>query len=212
MLHLVQDMARQHHRDAVLRKRADEGTQLLNAHRIKAVGRLVQDQQPRMTHQRERDPQTLLHAHRELARALPARFGKSHRGQRLVDTAFGNAQKRRAHAQVLPRRQVVVQRGRLDERPDIVQVVARPRTTRESDLARGGPQHAAQHLEQRRLPRAVRSQKAVHRSFRHMQRHPVDRFLPFERPREIVRFHHESHRACPFSCLRTGCARFIKIR
>ena len=99
---------------------------LLDANGVEAVRRLVQDEQMRVREQGECDSQPLLHAHGETARALAAHVAEPRFGKYLVDTLLGQAEERRADAQVLPCREIGVERRLFDERADAVEVVAAP--------------------------------------------------------------------------------------
>ena len=116
----------------------------------------------RVREQGERDSQPLLHAHGETARTLDAHVAESHFGKYFVDALLGQAEERRADAQVLPRREIGVERCLFDERANAVEVVALPRVAVDEDLPCRGAKHSADHLECRGLARAVWPEEAVH--------------------------------------------------
>lgn len=72
LLHLGEHMAGEDDGDAFCGKGADQRPKLLDSHRVKSVGRLVEDEQLGVTKQCKRNPKTLLHAKRELSGSFPA--------------------------------------------------------------------------------------------------------------------------------------------
>ncbi len=107
---------------------ADHFAELLDAARIEAVRRLVEDQQPRICEQATRDPETLAHAERVALDLVVGALGEADAGERRADPlAHLRAAHRGDDAQVLATRQVGVEAGLLDDRPDALRAPWRAR-------------------------------------------------------------------------------------
>lgn len=78
--------------------------------------------------------QALPHAHREAPGALLPGVREVHGGKHLIYAALRKAQQRGAHAQVLARGEVGVERRLLDEAADCVEVLAAPGVPGKEDL------------------------------------------------------------------------------
>ena len=122
LLHLVQQVRREQHRDALVRAQPlDQQQQLAHTLGVDVDGRLVQDQDRRLLDQRVGDAEPLAHAARELADLAVgvveeadvvehARCGRRSR--------CGDAVELGGVAQVLARRQVVVEADVIGEVSD----------------------------------------------------------------------------------------------
>ena len=171
LLHLGEDVARDDHRRARRREAADLVAQLLDADGVEAVGRLVEHEQTWPGDQRQREPQALPHAHREAPGALLPGVREVHGAEHLIYAALWNAQQPGAHAQVLARGEVGVERRLLDEAADCVEVLAAPGVPGKEDLPDRRPQHPADHLERCRLAGAVGAEQPVHLALADMKAH-----------------------------------------
>ena len=171
LLHLGEDVARDDHRRTRRREAADLVAQLLDADGVEAVGGLVEHEQAWPGDQRQREPQALPHAHREAPGALLPGVREVHGGEHLIYAALGKAQQRGAHAQVLARGEVGVERRLLDEAADCVEVLAAPGVPGKEDLPGRRPQHPADHLERSRLAGAVGTEQPVHLALADMKTH-----------------------------------------
>ena len=127
--------------------------------RVKAVGRLVEDQQHRIAQQAPRDPQPLAHAHRvgpDLligagAEADPLQRRRNPRGR--VASADG-----RQDPQVLAAREVRIEERPFDDRADARErelALRRQRAAQDAHLTGGRSGEAEQGSDQRRLAGAV---------------------------------------------------------
>lgn len=172
-----QDVARHEHGDALPGKGADECAQIFDADGVESVGGLVQDEELRVNEKRKREPQSLLHAHRERPDALLARVGEVDDVQHLVDTAFRQSEHRGTHAQVFGGGEVGVERRALDERADFVEIVAAPSVSVERDVAFGGAEYPREHLERGRFARAVGAEEPVDTPAPYVQADVGDRRL-----------------------------------
>ena len=86
---LAEDVARDEHRHPVfLAQLLNQRAKMRNAHRIEPVDRLVEQQQRGMIHQREGEPQPLLHAKRKILELFFARIAQLHLPQRIVNAAL----------------------------------------------------------------------------------------------------------------------------
>ncbi len=202
--------------------------QLLDADGVEAVGGLVEHEQAWPGDQRQRESQALPHAHREAPGALLPGVREAHGGEHLIYAALGKAQQRGAHAQVLARGEVGVERRLLDEAADGVEVLPAPGVPGEDDLAGRRPQHPADHLECGRLARAVGAEQAVYLSLADVEAHVRHGLLRLvaaaEALSEPARLEHVAHgfvpslpgaraespcpRALPFGFTIHGGARF----
>ena len=81
-------MAGDEHRHPVfLTQLLDQVAKVCDAHRVKAVDRLIEQQQRRAVHQRERKPQPLFHTEREILKFFAARITQLHLPERIVNAA-----------------------------------------------------------------------------------------------------------------------------
>ena len=145
---------------------ADRALDVLDDRRLNALGRLVEDQQPRSHRQRAADRELLLLAAREIA-AAPARACCFSTGN-ISKMQFRNPRaallRRQAHLQVLldrqPRKDVAPLRHIADaQRSARGRAAARDAPAVEGDLARADRQQAHQAPEQRRLADAVAAEQ-----------------------------------------------------
>src|SRR5579875_327892 len=144
---------------------------------IQAVGRLVEDQQLRVAEQGVGDPQPLAHAERVLADALARRgLVEPDELQHLVHARVGNAEQLRGAGEGLPAAAAAVGGGGVDQDAHVPARVGdlgeRPPEQRRA--SRGRVREAAEHLQGRRLPGAVRSEEAGHGAGRAGEGHVLD--------------------------------------
>lgn len=96
LLDLGQQVARQQDRDsALLRQAFDQLADFLDAGRIEAVRRLVQNEQPRMPEQGGGDAEPLLHAERVALHGAVRILFQPHDAERLRDPPCGASSSRR---------------------------------------------------------------------------------------------------------------------
>ncbi len=82
-------MRRHEHRATAVGERADQPAHLVDALRVEAVGRLVEDQQRRVAEQRGGDAEALLHAQRVGAVAVVAALAEADDVEQRRDAASG---------------------------------------------------------------------------------------------------------------------------
>ena len=163
---LREDVAREE--DGVLpAEHLDGRAHLDDLHRVEAAGRLVEDQELGLVHQRLGHADALPVAVRQAGDQLVVhlaggglllRFG--HRARRV---AGGDAAQLRGEGQVPPDGHLAVERRRVGEKPDAAPHlvrIARDVDPVDGHLAGGRQQHAAEDLQRRGLAGAVEAEKA----------------------------------------------------
>ncbi len=124
VLQIADQVAREEHRGALGGEPAHQPGHVAGARRIKAAGRLVEQQQPRRAQQRGGDPQALAHAGRVAADAILAAPGQARPARARSSTALAAdaavelGQQLEVHAPG----QVGIERRLLDEPPHAVEV------------------------------------------------------------------------------------------
>ena len=119
---------------------------LADALRVKAIGRLVEDKQLGLAHQRRGEPKPLAHAERVRLHRAPIDPGQSDPAQRGVDPTppgrpTGVSTARIEQGEIGPTGQVAIRGGAFDERANAGQDVpssTRHRLAQQLDLTRGG--------------------------------------------------------------------------
>src|SRR6185437_1972707 len=163
----------------LLDHRADHLPELLDAARVEAVGRLVEDQQLRVGQQAPRDAQALAHAHRVLRDAVVAARGEADPRQRRRDPRRDlRAAGGRHHAQVLAPRQVHVKARLLDDRadaPERLDPPGRDRPPQQVHRPRASRRETEERADERRLPGSVRAEEAEGTAAGNEQVDAVDR-------------------------------------
>jgi hypothetical protein len=119
LLDLGQDVAGDQHRLALPgRQVAEELPEPVDAGRVQAVGRLVQDQHPRVAEQRRRQGEALAHAHREAAHAPVGRLRDARQLQHLVGAGIRQPSGSAEDPQVVPCGPARMEAGRLQRGAD----------------------------------------------------------------------------------------------
>jgi hypothetical protein len=196
---LGQQVRAQQHGRALRGHRGDQRAHLARTLRVEAVRRLVQYQQLARLEQGRGDGQALLHAERVTAVPLPCGSGQPHPVERRGDAGvrgprFGGTVGRVYPAQVVPPRQIRVERRTLDQRTDPRQHPCGPvrhRLAEHPVLARRGPDQPEQHPDRGGLAGAVRAEESVHRATRDRQVDGFHRDLAAEPLRQVLRLDRE---------------------
>ena len=179
LLDLGEQVTGQEHGDAPAGQGAQQRAELGDARRIHPVGRLVEQQQRGLAHQRGREAESLLHA-LGVALELAVR-GRAEAGRRQhpADLARRSRQRRPGqgqHLQVAPPGEPRVEGRFLDHRAEEGQPV---RVTGRAPVhpgpARGGRDQPEEDAQRGRLARAVRAQEAEHLARPDVQIQPVER-------------------------------------
>ena len=126
-LDLGEPVGAQQRRRAASGQRAHEVADLHRALGIEPVGRLVEHHDRRVADQRQRDPDALAHPQRERAGAVVRAIGQAHAVQDLahLGVAHRESHRRDADLEILHRADVLVERRRLDDRPDLARRLAK---------------------------------------------------------------------------------------
>ncbi len=182
--HLVEDVG------TACSEVADQGAEPDPLLGVKAGGRLVEQQQVRVVHERLRDPDPAQHAAGQRAqpglRLVPEVNPFDGRGDGLADAARRDLLEQREVLDELHdgERRVVAEvlRQVAEAAADLAAVCGVPRVpAQQPDLAGRRRQHGREHAQQGGLARAVRPQQAEHAGAG-IQAHAVDRPVPPERP------------------------------
>ena len=165
LLDLAEDMARHEHGLARCRELPERRAHGDDARRVEPVRWLVKEQQARVTEQGGGDAETLLHPERIGLDAVLGPLAQADELEELLDPRLRRpGPGRRQGAKVLSRRQVGVERRRLDERTDIEQaasIAASERPPENLDRARIGMDEPGEQPHRGRLARAIRAQEPV---------------------------------------------------
>ena len=162
----------------------------MDAFRVEAVDRLVEDQRLGIAEQRAGDPEPLAHAKRELAGALVRHLVQTDQIDQIVDAASRDAVRLGQSEQMVVRRTTAVNRARLQQGADLVQrrcmiAVVLPVHLR---VAGGGCVEPEHQSDRRRLPRPVRAQETGDDAGTHRERQIVHGTLVAVILGEIARF------------------------
>ena len=181
LLDLAQLVAGQEHRRAGRVELGEQVADLVDALRVQAVGRLVQDEQPGGAQQRGGQPEPLAHAQR-----VPLDGAIVDTGQPGPLQSGGDPAAAGAAAAGLPGRvdegevgapgQVAIRGRAFHQRADGGQHLGHPlrhRLAQDGDLAARRVDQPEQHPDDGRLAGAVRPQEAVPVAFPHVQIEPV---------------------------------------
>jgi hypothetical protein len=162
---------RHEHRPAPSSQAADQPSHLLDALRIEAVGRFVEDEQLGVAQQRGSDPEPLLHAERVAAIPVLGPAGQAHQLQQVGDESGVLASRDGQHFEVPAAADRRVERRRFDERTDGAQERGRAidGPAEHGACARRGPDEAEQHGHGRGLAGAVGTDEARHHAPRQFE-------------------------------------------
>ncbi len=178
LLDLGEEMARHENGDALLAGQpAQQRAEVLDACRVEAVGGLVEDEEPRLAEERQRQRQPLAHAERVGAHEAVGVGGQLDEAQQNVDAGGGRGEQAAGDLEVFAAGEVAVERRALDERADAAERTAVARGERlAEDLHRAAarPQQAQQQADRRRLAGAVGTEEAVDGAGRHREVQLVD--------------------------------------
>ena len=178
LLHLVEQVRGEEHRPALGDEAADHAAELVDAGRVEAVGRLVQDQELGVGEQCARDPEALAHPERIGRNALVRPPAEPNARERRFDAVMRLALARGGdHRQVLAAGQVAMEARLLDDRAHAGErcgPLGRNRLTEKPHRPGGRAGQPEQHPDQRRLPGAVRSEVAEGGAARDDEVDPVD--------------------------------------
>ena len=154
---VVHPVAGEDDRGAARGQPGQDAVDVTGAGRVEAVGRLVEDQQPRARQQRGGQPEALAHPEREAADAVVGDVGQADLVERAGDPVAAVAAQPRQRGEVLPRAQRGVEAGAVHEPGDAVGQRARPahRLPEDLQLAGVGLGQPEQQAQQRRLAGAV---------------------------------------------------------
>ena len=143
---------------------------------------LVEEEDPRLVHERKRQVEAALHSARVAADLSPRRVGEPDPVDQLIAAPLRIRLGQPVHpglkAHVLASGEERVERGLLERDADRVADVgalADHVVARDPGGARGGGQERRQHVDRRRLACAVRAEKAVDLAGLHLEVDPVDR-------------------------------------
>ena len=141
---------------------------------------LVQEQDPRAVHQCQRQIQPAAHAAGVAAHLAVGGVSQAHALDQVVAAAaalgLGQAVQRGLKAHVLARGEVVVQRGLLQRRSDVLahlRAVLAHLVARHPRRARGGRQQGGEHVNRGGLPGAIGAEEAVDLARVHVEVHAV---------------------------------------
>ena len=115
---LGEDVARDEHRAALGRERAEEVAEPADPLRVEPVRRLVEDEHLRVAEERGREPEPLAHPERVALRAPTRGAGQLDEVEQLVDPRGRDARRGREHAQVVTARPARMGVERLEHRAD----------------------------------------------------------------------------------------------
>ena len=193
-LGLVEVVRGHEERRAALAQVVEEVPQALALARVDARGRLVEEDELRVVHERAREREALLHAAGQRARLHVLQVEQLDVAEQLVHARVGagagDAVDAGEEAEVLLDGEIRVERERLRH----VAGLALDALALRADVAAGDDGTAAgrlkepaQHLDRRRLAGAVRAEKAEDLAARDAQRERVDRAVRAEAACEPVR-------------------------
>src|SRR6185437_1033579 len=122
-LYLIEEMRGEQHRDAIGFEAADHVEEFEGRLRVEAGGRLVEDRDLGALHDHFGKSQAALHAMRVGADAIVADLGEAHAPQTIAESILDllarNAGKLRGVAEILPRREIVVETNRIRQVADM---------------------------------------------------------------------------------------------
>ena len=166
LLDLVHVVGAEQHRQAAAREPLHQGPHVAHPRRVEPVGRLVEDQQPRLAQQAGGDAEPLPHAVGVAADLVAGPLDEVDDVEHLVqETRARTAVEEGQPLEVLPAGQVGIELRALDEARHPVQdpdAVLGPGPAEHLDRAGVGPDQPEEHPQQRRLAGAVGSEHAVH--------------------------------------------------
>ena len=164
-----------------LARRSTSSHSAAAALRVEAGGGLVEEQDPRPVHQRQRQVEPALHAARVAAHLAVGRLGQAHALDQLVAAALalglGQAVQRGLQAHVLARGQERVERGLLQRGADVLAHLRAVRAHLVAGHARRalvGRQQRGEHQHGGGLARAVGAEEAVDLARLHVEVDAVD--------------------------------------
>ena len=200
-LHLVQQVRRQQHRDALRFELSDHAQELHRRFWIQAGRGLVQDGDLRLFQQDLRQAQALAHPAGKRAHLPVGYGGQSHPRQHVDDSRVSLSARQpvqpRGVAQILARREVIIEPdgvGQVPGSPLHLERVARRIVAEHADRAGCWFGQAEQHQDRGRLPGPVRTQQAEDLALGQRQGEPID---SDHRPivlAEVLSFDHSVHR------------------
>ena len=159
--------------------------------RIEIRGRLIQEDDVGVVHERAGQGELLLHPLREERRPIPAAIPQLELPQRALDRSRHAVQSEEAcvNGDVVCNGQLIPQSRRFRQEADAGAEAraARPihRDPVDADVAARGRNQTAQHAQRRGLPGAVRTEQSEHLSRLHLERHVVDGRAPAEAAYEM---------------------------
>ena len=176
LLELAEVVRRHEHRATAAGQRSDQPAHLVDALRVEAVRRLVEDQQRRVAEQRGGDAEALLHAERVGAVAVVAAVAEPDGVEQGGDPLDRVTADRGEHAQVLAAAEGRVERRALDHRPDARQVGGGGGdvVAEHAAVAGAGPHEPEQHGHRRGLAGAVGTDEAGDDALRQLEVEAVD--------------------------------------
>jgi hypothetical protein len=151
------------------------------AERVQSAGRLVEDDELRAGHQRDGQPEPLLHALGEAAHPVAGTSGQAHQGQALSlllgrDGDAGQADVQPQHLGGGEPRLVPEELRQVPDPGPRLRVARRP--SQQQHLTGVGPDEAEQHLDRAGLAGTVRAEQTQHLAAPDAERHVVDRGPP----------------------------------
>ncbi|CDN42774.1 hypothetical protein BN871_BX_00060 [Paenibacillus sp. P22] len=177
-LDLREQMAGEQDRHSPLAGQAfDQLAHFLDARRIEAVGRLVENEQPRVAEQRSRDAEPLLHPERVAFDGAAGILLQPHDRQRLGDSLLGHVQEPANDLQIFRTGQMAVIRRIFNQRADMTEYFHPVRRQALSEYRHAASRRlgkAEQHADRRRLAGSVGAEKAVDVAFPDPQIHIAD--------------------------------------
>ena len=198
-LRLVHEMRRQQHRLALLQQLLQSLPDEVARLRVEAGGRLVEDEQVGVVHQRARQGEAPLHAARQCADLRLGAAGQAGEVEQMRDArahrALGQAEVAAIHQQVFRRREVRVEVVHLRHDADAharLARAARHRQARQADLARVRRGQAESAAQGRRLAGAVGPQQSVAFPGAQLESQPLqhgDAVVGFAQPGDAQGFH-----------------------
>jgi hypothetical protein len=165
-------VGREQHGRPVGPERPDQRAHRGDALGVEAVGRFVQDQQPRAAQQRGRDAEPLTHAERVAGEAVVAAMLQLDDFEHPVDLGVGQSFGSGQDLQIGAAGQVRHERGGLDQGADLAQHLRRTgRVAEHAHRTCVRANQAEQDAQERGLAGAVRAEQSVDLSRKHFQAH-----------------------------------------
>jgi hypothetical protein len=174
--HLGDQVAGHKHRPALGGESTQQVPNPADALRIQSVGRLVEQQDARVTEQGHSDTEPLAHAERVRTGAPRCRVGQTDDAQHLRDPGTGDVVARGQRGQVRTAAAAGMERPGIEERADRLQRPGQVRVpdTADQSLAMVRGIQAQDHPHRRRLAGSVRAEEAGHHPRLDPHAQPVD--------------------------------------